>query len=261
MSTRPRTRQPHAWGLKTRALSGDLKKGLPRFVAPGQARATRSLEVFSGLVDAATYSGPATVDWRLSNALTPPRDQGPINSCTSCAVVGVVEALHFLQRHTRIRLAAGFIHTCLLGLDPQHGANPQDAIDAAAAHGIAYGFPGDYPYPPGHCATGNLYSIKQRVWLPGRNATLGLVASQGPVVADMLIDPSFLKLGPGQIYKAPPAGDLRLHSVALVGFDLNGQSWIVANSFGPKWGDAGFGLVAFASGGLVDDRGAWQIIL
>lgn len=261
MSTRARSRKPHPWSSRAGTLAADLRKGLPRFVPPAEARAPRSLEVFASLVDDASYSGPTMVDWRLSNALTPPRAQGAINSCTSCAVVGVVEALHFLQRHTRIRLAAGFIHTCLLGLDAEHGANPQDAIDAAAAHGIAYGFPGDYPYPADHCATGNLYTIRQRTWLPGRKSTLRLVASQGPVVADMLIDPLFLKVGPGQIYTAAAGGDLRLHSVALVGFDLNAQYWVVANSFGPDWGDGGYALVGFGSGGLVDDRGAWQIIL
>ncbi|MES2939385.1 MAG: C1 family peptidase [Pseudomonadota bacterium] len=207
------------------------------------------------------YSGVPQFDWRTRGIFSPPRDQVNINACTAMAIVGVVEALHYLKTHARITLSPGFIHTCLTKSFDRVGATPREALCAAASHGIAYGFPGDYPYPANHCTTGNLYTISRRTWLAGRNSTMRVLASQGPLVADMCIDtPSFLALKPGKVYRASPT-DTDLHTVVLAGFDLAKKVWIVANSYGAQWADGGFGLVAFGSGGLVDERGAWQIFL
>lgn len=40
----------------------------------------------------------------------------------------------------------------------------------------------------------------------------------------------------------------RGHAVACVGFNdsINGGSWIIANSMGPKWGDRGYGAIPYA---------------
>jgi C1A family cysteine protease len=47
----------------------------------------------------------------------------------------------------------------------------------------------------------------------------------------------------GELYRHQSGLYGGLHTVEVVGFDTEG--WIIKNSFGPKWGDRGFGKVAY----------------
>lgn len=144
-------RGPH---LTSPLLPADLLAARPNFKPAPDKPPGPAMAFLANVPDDVGFAGPRRIDWRLGGAVPVPGSQGGLNTCTSFAVVSVVETLHFLRHHTRIKLSPGFIHTCLLGLPPELGANPQDAIDVSAAHGIAFGFPGDYPYPTDHCATG-----------------------------------------------------------------------------------------------------------
>jgi hypothetical protein len=206
-------------------------------------------------------ASPPRVDWREVGAVPPPGYQGPCNTCTSFAVVTAAVALHYLKTGVRVQLAAGFIHVCLLGKPCPQGAGPGEALREAAAHGIAYGFPGDYPYPPELCTTGNRFPIQGAQPLVGLNESMHAIATQGPLVGDMLIDPEFLRVGPHDVYRYQDTPDKRLHSVAVVGYDQPQGYWIVSNSFGTQWGDGGFGRIAFGSGGLLVARRGWRVIL
>jgi plastocyanin len=248
------------WQIEAPGIPKETLKAFPSFKNPAMT-APKSKAFLALMADSSAAPGAAVVDWRSTGAVPTPGSQGACSTCSSFAVVSVVESLHFLKNHTRIQLAPGFIHSCLLNLDCNQGASAEDVLDAAAAHGIAYGFPNDYPFPTNHCATGNLYTVSRRAWLAGPNAAMEALANQGPVIGDMLIDPEFLKVGPGTIYQFQPTPDERLHTVAVVGYDLNQGFWIVANSFGTSWGDDGFGRVAFGSGGLLDERRGCQILL
>lgn len=249
-----------SWQIKAPNIPKETLKAFPSFKNPIMT-APKS-KVFMALRTADPAAPvPAVVDWRTTGAISTPGSQGACNTCTSFAVVSAVESLHFLKNHTRIQLAPGFIHSCLLNQESNQGATAEEVLDAATAHGIAYGFPNDYPFPKSHCATGNLYAISRRAWLDEPNAAMEALANHGPVVGDMWIDPEYFKVGMGTIYQFKPTPDQRLHSVAIVGYDRNQGFWIVANSFGTNWGDGGFGRVAFGSGGLLDERGGWQILL
>ncbi|MCP1446172.1 hypothetical protein J3D54_005304 [Pseudomonas sp. GGS8] len=178
------------------------------------------------------------------------------------ATVTVVETLHFLKYHSRIQLAPGVIHTCLLGRRCIEGATAEEVLEAAATHGIAYGFAGDYPFPSAQCGTTvNLYAISRRVWLAGPNDAMAILANQGLVLGDMWIDPAFLTLKSDDIYRFQDTPDKRLHSVAVVGYNRAEGYWIISNSLGTGWCQDGFGRVAFGSGGLLDERGGWQVLI
>ncbi|MCI3878466.1 C1 family peptidase [Acinetobacter higginsii] len=202
------------------------------------------------------------VDWRTSGAVSTPKDQGDTNLCSSYALVAVVEALNFLKNHTKISLAPGFIHSCLLGLHDSQGVMLSSVIQAAAAHGIAYSFLGDTPFPLNQCTTGNTFSVRKAVPISGQNEAMHILSTQGPIAATLLIDPSFMNLRAQQIYIFQENDYQSLHSVAVIGYDLPQSCWIIANSFGTDWSDHGFGLIAFGTGGiLTEGRPGWQIIL
>lgn len=75
-----------------------------------------------------------------------------------------------------------------------------------------------------------------------------------PVVIGMYTGRMFWKLkGPlqEQQYKPINTEDNRQsngHAMTIVGYDddMNGGSWIVANSLGPKWGDHGYGAIPYS---------------
>lgn len=251
------------WSIKAPGVPIETIRAFAKFKDPTTSTSYRDRGTpFSAKLDwPASDPGPPVMDWRTTGALSEPGFQGTCNTCTSFATVSVVECLHYLRHHTRIRLAPGFIHECLLQRDCIQGASPEDVLDAAAAHGIGYGFLGDYPFPDAQCNTVNLYPISRRVWLAGPKEAMAVLATQGPVLGDMWIDPSFLQLPAGEVYTLSDTANKRLHSVAVVGYDRNRSCWIISNSLGTGWSDKGFGLIAFGSGGLLDERGGWQILI
>lgn len=250
-----------AWKIDSSSVPKELLDALPKFADPVEKVVPHEQLLFRALTE--TFAAPEQLrcDWRTSGALSPPSFQGSCNTCTSFAVVAVVEALHYLKAKTRIKLAPGFIHSCLLGRPCNFGATAQEALDASAAHGIALGFPGDYPFPTSSCSTFNLYRVGQRVRLSSPNEAMLTLLNHGPIVADMFIDPSFVNLAPGDIYRLKDPDKSVLHSICVVGFDQQAQYWIVMNSYGQGWSEGGFGRVAFGSGGLLSTRAGWQVVV
>jgi hypothetical protein len=157
-----------------------------------------------------------SANWLSSGALSTPRDQGDTGMCSSFAIVTAVEALNFLKTHTRITLAPAYIHSCLLDLQTDQGANLIDALQVAAAHGISYGFPGDTTFPRDHCSTGNTFAFRQIVQINSQDDAINVLANQGPLVATMMIEPGFMRVGRDVIYQYRDSEDRSIHSVCVV---------------------------------------------
>lgn len=92
-----------------------------------------------------------------------------------------------------------------------------------------------------------------------------LLKDEIPIIIGLKTGRLFRRLsGPlaQQSYKLINTTDNRLsygHAVTLVGFDDNllGGSWIMANSFGPKWGDYGYGALPYE---CINDIGEAYVI-
>jgi Papain family cysteine protease len=250
-----------AWAVSTNSVPKELLQALPRFIDPVETVSAHESLLFKSFAEITSAPAQLRCDWRESGVLPVPAFQGKCNACTSFAIAAAVEVQHYIKLRTRIRLAPGFIHSCLLGRTCQQGAGVKESLDASAAHGIALGFPGDYPYPITHCSTTNLYRVGQRVRTSSANEAMVTILNHGPIVADMFIDPSFVSLPSGAVYSLQDQSSAVLHSVCVVGFDQPNQYWIVMNSYGQNWSEGGFGRVAFNSGGLLSERAGWQVIL
>lgn len=201
----------------------------------------------------------APIDWRTRKILSVARSQGDANTCTSFAICAVIEARIRLAGRPPVSLAPGFIHTCLFSYDRYRGIWGGTALDRVMADGIAHGFSGDYPFPPGRC------SMPQKLRITGYDSLENEAAAyaalrRGPIVADLYIVPEdFRNLGRNEVYSPAAGARQLLHTVAIVGYDPARQAWIVQNSEGPGWADNGCGLVALGAGGLLVDRWGWNI--
>lgn len=216
-------------------------------------------EVGTGIEALGLEPPPDRADWRAEAILSAVRDQGDCNTCTSFAGAAVIEAAYRIRTGQAVRLAPSFIHRCLLARDCETGASAKQVLSAVAAHGVALGFAGDDPFPRDRCATPELFGLRSWGWLEGVDTMLATIAADGPVLADMFIDDSFLSLKSGKIYRLPAGQPSVLHSVAVVGYDRPAGWVLVQNSFGAGWGDGGFGLVAIGSGDLLSVRGAFKV--
>jgi len=265
-------RSSNAWRAKAPGLPVALARAFPSFIDPedkiarrrgadGERGAVRERDVLGERRDVEGPPSSTSVDWRTSGAVPPPRSQEACNACTSFAIVTAVESLHFIKTHSSVHLAPGFIHTCLANHDCAHGVAPDDALKAVTRSGIAFGFAGDYPFPPAQCGVTTRFPVAGRAQLPGPNAAMHAIEASGPVIGDMFIDPPFLTLGAGAIYRFQDDDNRRLHTVAVIGYDRDRSFWLIANSFGALWGDGGFARIAFGSGGLLSARAGWQILL
>lgn len=246
----------HPWAANNPTLPADLVAGFPAFENPADVRPYRG-NLFAQLVDDPAPPAIRICDWRARAALPIPRSQGYVNACTSFALCYAYESRSAIKG-APVRLAPSFIHTCLLGRGPNQGATTNEVTKAACDHGIALSFAGDHPYPAERCDAEQRAGVAPRTALRGQNSAMRIVLESGPVLGDMWIDPAFLGLARGEVYRCAIQDD-RLHSVAVVGFNQDEQYWIVANSFGPGWANDGFCYVAFGSGGLMQERGGWAV--
>lgn len=72
--------------------------------------------------------------------------------------------------------------------------------------------------------------------------------AQHPVVFGMIVDQDYMDTGSDGLVSMPKATRLNSggHAQCIVGYDDNRQCWIVKNSWGTGWGDAGFAYVPWA---------------
>ncbi|MEN6335058.1 MAG: autotransporter domain-containing protein [Phycisphaerales bacterium] len=206
----------------------------------------------------------------------PVRDQGPIGSCYSFAVLAAAESAwnraHNLYDDQAIDLSESFI---VWSLDPLYdglagvnGGYHQDAAAAIVEHGVP--LESDFPYAttdPGENLHWDDPRIPFQSWylIPTNDVetTKRVIHSIGAVMAAIYFDieaPEFYDYESGVYengYRVPqqtdPSLDIDLiHAIALVGWDDNPGDggmgvWILRNSWGENWGQDGYMRMRYLS--------------
>jgi C1A family cysteine protease len=81
-----------------------------------------------------------------------------------------------------------------------------------------------------------------------------------PVIVAARVDSAFLRVAPGQIWSDTVSAGEQGHAMVLVGYDDQRGAFKVINSWGTRWGEGGFGWIAYhllpivAREGYVDER-------
>ncbi len=215
-----------------------------------------------GGAEAATGAGAERVDLRA--AFPPVRDQGPRGTCLAFAVTAAHESTRAAGLAVAEDLAEEVLYWGCKQIDADRESGSAFLSSTAALE--RWGQPDEqhWPYdaarddasasycpPPGAldpsvCRLTRLSQIEAtsdeiRRWLRrGRAVALGLWLTRG-----------FLE-GRGGAIPAPRAGEPRLegHAVLVVGYDdaAGGSqgTLIIRNSWGPTWGDGGYGYLPYA---------------
>jgi len=218
-------------------LQGDRRK-FPRRTWSFELNRNRTFGNF-------VVSGP---DYRSDSCLQPVRDQG---SCGSCWAFTAITPLEFSQcKLTGTPVALSEQH--LLDCDPVNGGCNGGWYDTAWKF-LKGGSMLDSKYGPYQAMEETCNADKTHVgaevlsyeWIEASPQAMVEALEDGPIAVAMMVVNSFYSYKSG-VYIGFNCRTSVNHAVVIVGYGTSGgiPYWIMRNSWGTDWGDAGYMLVA-----------------
>ena len=244
-------------------LAGGLARAQDQEPVVGQGLVEEDPADLAKMPKASTFRAflPPRVD--LSADFPPVGDQGKTQMCVGWSTGYALRS--YLERKRRQvdlavpgnRFSPYFVYT-QIAPNCNSGAKISDALALQSQIGALpiseYGAM-DCNRPPDAAAKaravnyriGNFRVVKQ----DRPDDVKGELARGHPVAFGMLINRSFMRLRGDGIYDEPPDKPVGGHAMVLIGYDDARQAFRVQNSWGPQWGDRGYGWIsyrAFAAG-------------
>lgn len=186
---------------------------------------------------------PESVDWRQNphNIVSPVKDQGHCGACVAFATNAVLESDAVVSHGQELILSEGHLFHCNGG-SCKTGWGVTSGL-VAAKGGV--GLDADLPWSP----TSGCRTITPRLAVTSFQTHTSMEARKravaiAPVLAGLHIYEDFSAYRSG-VYRHV-AGDLRgNHAVSVVGYSDQESCWIAKNSWGPKFGEAGFFRIGY----------------
>jgi C1A family cysteine protease len=217
---------------------------------------------------------PKQIDLRPKMSIV--EQQGGVGSCTANAAVGALEYLKrdkltkkFLWWKTFRDLSRLFVYWNTRELegtaDSDSGASIRDTIKALAKFGACY--EKTWPYhesawadiPDPECfKEAAQYRAKVYYRAESRLEVLNALSQNLPVEFGAVLYESFNSVRGDGVVPVPKVGELQIggHAMLIAGYDLDGQHFLVRNSWGTGWGLGGYCKIPFdyfTFGSRVDD--------
>ena len=196
---------------------------------------------------------PTSVDWVAAGAVTSVKNENQCGSCYAFSTVGAVEGAWFIAGNPLVTLSAQQVLDCSSNY-ACNGGWPSVAYQYIIQKGLA--LESDYPYTgtEGSCNRNAESKVAARirayVEVPANNYQALLQSvSKGPV--QIVLDPysaDFQSYG-GGVFNDPSCGTNLEHTALIVGYNtLNTPYWVIKNSWGTTWGEAGYMQLAIKDG-------------
>jgi len=214
------------------------------------------VDLHTGLIAAPTgqktanlshIAAPSSYDWREHGAVTPVKNQGQCGSCWSFSTTGTAEGAIAIATGNLVSLSEQNLMDCNYNNNGCNGGYPEYALDYIIRNG-GIDTEADYPYQMsrGYCrySNANSYTIKGvgRV-SSGSESDLKRAVSMVPVSVCIDCAHYSFQMYQGGVYDEPSCSSYRLdHAVLAVGYgsEYGKDYWLVKNSWGASWGDAGY---------------------
>ncbi len=209
---------------------------------------------------------PAYYDESRNNGLIPPvRDQRSCGACWAFGTVGAMEVAVRINKGVMYDLSEQFLVSC-----NKHGWGCGGGLTASMYHTSLLGrkqnqvgavLEKDFKYAAKDLACtkkyNHPYKAKRWAFLTGSEWTMPSVASikdaimtYGAVTAGVCVDDGWYTYTNG-VYTSPynDCGGSTNHQIVLVGWDDAKGAWLLRNSWGTGWGDAGYMWIAYDPAG------------
>jgi Papain family cysteine protease len=196
---------------------------------------------------------PNAFDWRTQNGTTYAKSQGNCGSCWAFAAIGAIEHMHKINYGEDIDLSEQWLVECNQNGMGCNGGNTRVALNFIRDVG---GVPVEACMP--YRQVDNLPCDNS---CPQMSGTLGYESvnnnvdaiknalMEGPVPCSVHAYDEWYAYVSGCFEHA--GSDQTNHAVIIVGWDdaqCGGQgAWLIKNSWGPSWGDDGFGYIKYGT--------------
>lgn len=199
---------------------------------------------------------PASIDWRTKGAVTSVKDQGQCGSCWTFSATGAVEGAWAIAKGQLIDLSEQELVDCATGITyGSHGCSGGE-MDGAFKFIIENGQCSNSAYPytsgttktGGHCqkcsAAAHISSCSDVK--PNDQISLKAAVAMQPVAIAISADTKLFQSYSGGVITSSSCYTSLDHGVLIVGYGSeNGQDyWLVKNSWGTSWGQAGYVKIA-----------------
>ena len=193
---------------------------------------------------------PTNVDWRDKGAVTPVKNQAQCGSCWAFSAVGALEGANQIKTGTLTSFSEQQQVSCNSGCYGCGGGWSYKAFDFWQSN--AAFTEDEYPYTSG---TGNSGTCKQDELTATGVKTQGhffvmadevdqmkAAVVQQPVSVSIEADRSVFQQYTSGVFTSSACGTNTDHATLVVGYgtDAYGEHWIMKNSWGTGWGEAGY---------------------
>lgn len=228
----------------------------PYQVSANQVNAPITAEAAPALQsESLVTSYPATFDWKAQGKLTSVRNQGSCGSCWAFGTVGAMESAILIQSGQSVDLSEQFLISCnnngwsCNGGWWAHDYHKNTLAKLQSVPGAVLESDMPYTASDGTCRTianhpyklTNWYSIAGNT-IPTVDQIKNAITNYGPVAAAVCVGPAFSSYQSG-IFSTNETSSCSSgvnHAIVLTGWDDATQSWVLRNSWGSGWGEAGY---------------------
>jgi hypothetical protein len=194
---------------------------------------------------------PDVFDWRTMGGVSPVTNQGSCGSCWAFAVTAGVESMVMIYDHWTPDLSEQQLVSCnTYG----YGCNGgwMDAADYAVSPGMItescqpYTASDSTPCRESQCEI--VANIDGWDYVAQNVNAIKAALQNGPVPTAMYVYTDF-QYYTGGCYEGPSTTSVN-HAVLIVGWNDNicpNGAWIIKNSWGPGWGENGFGYIEYGN--------------
>ncbi|MGD8450708.1 MAG: C1 family peptidase [Phycisphaerae bacterium] len=205
---------------------------------------------------------PAAYDWRNEGGMTAIRDQGSCGSCWAFATVAPLESAILIRDGVTVDLSEQWLVSCNNDgygcTDGGWFAHDYHQWKTDDCDGTGAVLEADFPYvasnAPCSCPYNHPYEIANWAYVGPTTDVAAIddikaaILEYGPVSVAVYVDTAFQNYSGGVYNSCPDPVPAPNHAVVLVGWDdTQGTSgvWILRNSWGTSWGDAGYMYIEY----------------
>jgi C1A family cysteine protease len=213
---------------------------------------------------ATTCAGLTTYDLRAHGLMTPVRNQGNCGSCWDFGAMGAYESAYLKRNGVQIDTSEQYVLSCA-GAGSCNGGYYTPVFKWMLTHGVADEAADRYQAQDTTC-TANVKKLlapyKADLWgyvnsaqrIPTVTQIKQAICSHGGVVAAVYVSDAWAAYTAGVFNEKN--NSTPNHAIVLAGWDNAKGAWLLKNSWGTNWGQAGYMWIAYGSN-RVGEGAAW----